>query len=88
MKPSEDQHSVSESGGKRNYYFKQTIVLGCTVNTYVNLILFSQTLGLKLGLQLQETTSFWGLNKCMVLNLKSGPSVVLSSNGISVPLQS
>ena len=35
MKPSEDQHSVSESGGKRNYYFKQTIVLGCTVNTYV-----------------------------------------------------
>ena len=53
-----------------------------------NLILFSQTLGLKLGLQLQETTSFWGLDKCMVLDLKSGPSVVLSSNGISVPLQS
>ena len=36
MKPSEDQHSVSESGGTRNYYFKQTsVVLGCTVNTYV-----------------------------------------------------
>ena len=27
MEPSEDQHSVSESGGMRNYYFKQTSVV-------------------------------------------------------------
>ena len=27
MKTSEDQHSVSESGGMRNYYFKQTSVV-------------------------------------------------------------
>ena len=27
MKPSEDQLSMSESGGMRNYYFKQTSVV-------------------------------------------------------------
>jgi len=52
-----------------------------------NQILFSQTFGSKIGVTATGNPFFW-VNKCMVLDLKSGPSVLLSSNGISVPLQS
>lgn len=85
MEAPEDQHSMSEYGGRQNKYTsilsKSMLFQAFTVNAHVSTCSFLVRLWAQnWGCSLSSKPLLFTVHKCMVWGHKSGPSVVLSSN--------